>query len=176
MFEKIWANPAYRFVLLFGAYLGIQAAVYPLLTKRYFVIVQTMTEATAKLVYWLLLPFSESVDLTVTTIRLGSFSVQIIEECTGVFEVIIFSAAVLAYPTSDAKKAIGLALGIPILYLFNVLRILMLLPVGDNYPELFEFMHLYFWQGTLILMITSVWLLWIFKVVRYEKKPASSPA
>ena len=32
----------------------------------------------------------------------------------------------------------------------------------------FDFMHLYFWQATLILMITSVWLLWIFQVVRRE--------
>jgi hypothetical protein len=31
-------------------------------------------------------------------------------------------------------------------------------------------MHIYFWQATLILMITSVWLLWIFKVVRHESE------
>ena len=35
-------------------------------------------------------------------------------------------------------------------------------------------MHIYFWQATLILMITSVWLLWIFKVVR--RGEPSAPA
>ena len=37
-------------------------------------------------------------------------------------------------------------------------------------------MHLYFWQATLILMITSVWLLWIFKVVRHEEPGAAAGA
>ena len=46
------------------------------------------------------------------------------------------------------------------------MRILVLLLVGRYRPQVFEFMHIYFWQATLILMITSVWLLWIFKVVR----------
>ena len=98
--------------------------------------------------------------------HLGGFAVRIIEECTGVFEVIIFVAAVLAFPTTWQKRAIGLGLGIPVLYFFNVLRILVLILVGRYWPEIFEFMHIYFWQATLILMITSVWLLWIFKVVR----------
>jgi hypothetical protein len=30
--------------------------------------------------------------------------------------------------------------------------------------------HLYFWQATLILTITCVWLLWIFKVVRHAPR------
>jgi hypothetical protein len=37
-------------------------------------------------------------------------------------------------------------------------------------------MHLYFWQATLILMITSVWLLWIIKVVRNEEPDAPAGA
>ena len=62
----------------------------------------------------------------------------------------------------------------PILYAFNILRILVLLLVGRYQHDLFDFMHLYFWQATLILMITSVWLLWIFKVVRYGE--SNTPA
>ena len=51
-----------------------------------------------------------------------------------------------------------------------MLRILVLILVGRYRPEIFEFMHIYFWQATLILMITSVWLLWIFKVVRTDEE------
>jgi len=36
-------------------------------------------------------------------------------------------------------------------------------------------MHLYFWQATMIAMITSVWLLWITKVVQRETPALPDP-
>jgi exosortase H (IPTLxxWG-CTERM-specific) len=164
--RAVWENPAHRFVMLFALFLGVEVVVYPLVTKRWFFVVQAMTSATAQLQYGILRLASDAVTIEGNLVSFGGFSVRIIEECTGAFEAIIFLAAVLAFPTTWAKKAIGLALGIPLLYVFNVVRILVLLLVGRYRPDVFEFMHLYFWQATLILMITSVWLLWIFKVVR----------
>ncbi len=40
-------------------------------------------------------------------------------------------------------------------------RFVALILVGRYWYSTFEFMHLYFWQVTLILMITSVWEFWI---------------
>ncbi len=167
---RVWGNPAYRFVLLFALLLGAEVVAYPIATKRWFVVVQTLTSWTAQIEYYALRLFTSAASLEGNVVYLDGFAVRIIEECTGVFEVIIFMAAVLAFPTTWAKKAIGLGMGIPLLYLFNVVRILVLVVVGRYQPSIFEFMHLYFWQATLILMITSVWLLWIFKVVRHENK------
>jgi exosortase H (IPTLxxWG-CTERM-specific) len=172
---RVWGNPAYRFVLLFALLLGVEVVVYPMATKRWFFIVQTLTTWTAQIQYYALLLFTSAVSLEGNVVYLDGFAVRIIEECTGVFEVVIFVAAVLAFPTTWAKKAIGLGMGIPLLYLFNVVRILVLMVVGRYRPSIFEFMHLYFWQATLILMITSVWLLWIFKVVRHETQEVAAP-
>jgi exosortase/archaeosortase family protein len=80
----------------------------------------------------------------------------------------IYAACVLAFPTSWRKKGLGLLLGIPAIYIFNLLRILCLLVVGRFANSTFDFFHLYFWQATLIIMITSVWLLWIYAIVRDE--------
>jgi archaeosortase B (VPXXXP-CTERM-specific) len=129
---------------------------------------------TAVIEYAILSVVSDEAKLAGNMVHLGSFSVMIIEECTGVFEALIFMAAVLAYPTGWVDKLIGFLLGVPILYAFNVVRILVLIWVGRFHYTLFEFMHVYFWQATLILMITSVWLLWIFKVVRHGE--SSVPA
>jgi hypothetical protein len=53
----------------------------------------------------------------------------------------------------------------------------MLILVGRYYAPAFDFMHLYFWQATMIVWITLVWLLWIMKVVRDdEDEPAADPA
>jgi len=111
-------------------------------------------------------------DVTVTSrfMTFRGFSVEIIEECTGIFEMLIFLAALISYPAAWRSKLLGFLLGIPALYLFNVIRIVFLTVVGVYYRDLFDFMHLYFWQATLILMITTVWVLWILLVVSREKK------
>ena len=67
-------------------------------------------------------------------------------------------------------------IGINLIGTFNVIRIAVLMVVGKFYPEYFDFMHLYFWQATLILMITSVWLLWITQVVNRDwSRSAAGP-
>jgi len=167
-----YANPANRFVVLFLIYLGVLGFFYPKVSLRYADTMRWMAEATASAEYHVFKLFTDSITLDGELVVFDGFSVEIIEECTGLYEVLIFTAAVLAFPTTLVKKAIGIGLGAPILYAVNVLRIGFLMVVGRYDPKSFDFMHLYFWQATLILMITSVWLLWIFKVVRYEGVPA----
>ena len=172
MIERVreaWRNPAYRFVFLFLLYLGIAATLYPPFTEAFPDVVYGMMTITAKIEYWILLPFTDQVTVNYNLVSFMGFPVKIIVECTGIYEVLIFSSAVLAFPTLWSKRGLGLLMGIPLLYLFNVVRIVVLILVGKFWPSIFDFMHIYFWQATLILMITSVWLLWIFKVVRDDE-------
>ncbi len=94
------------------------------------------------------------------------FMVEIIGECVGIYEAIIFIACVLAYPAPWQAKAKGLPLGIAVIFVFNLVRIMGLLVVGRHQPEMFEFFHLYFWQGTLVLIVAVVWLAWLHLFVR----------
>ena len=52
---------------------------------------------------------------------------------------------------------------------------MLLIVVGRFWPAAFNFMHLYFWQATMIIMITSIWLLWIIKVVRTDEPDSAAP-
>ena len=130
--------------------------------------IQFLVRATAAIEYAMLVAFTDQARLTGDTVQFGSFGVTIISECTGLFEMAIYASCVLAFPTSWRNRGLGLLFGIPAIYAFNVLRILCLLLVGHYAFASFDFFHLYFWQGTLILMITSVWMLWIYLVVRNE--------
>ena len=161
-----WKNPAYRFVFLFMVFLAIVSWLYPKAAERFPEFFRSLMFATAWIEYQILLPFSDDVRLNGSLLAYEGFFARIILECTGVYEMLIFAAAVMAFPTTLRKKAVGLGMGIPMLYFFNVSRILFLILVGAHWHDAFEFMHIYFWQATLILMITSVWLLWIFWVVR----------
>ena len=161
-------NPANRFVVIFILCLAALNVLYPKFSLRYPEAVEWMSQITAILGSMSLDLFSDEVQQKHKMIIYGGFAVEIIEECTGLYEILIYAAAVFAFPTTLVKKGIGILLGAPILYATNVLRIVFLVWIGRYYPEAFDFMHLYFWQATLILMITSVWMLWIFLVVKRE--------
>jgi len=170
LWRGIWQSPFRRFVLLFCLYLGATGLIYPEFRFRVPGFVSWASEQTAQLVYWMMLPFTDALSHSGKLVTFHGFSVTIIEECIGVYEMLIFSTGVLAFPASARSRALGLLMGLPVLYAFNVVRILMLVVVGHYAPEQFDFMHLYFWQATLILMITGVWLLWLYVIVRNDPK------
>ena len=168
-------HAATRFVLLLACSLAALGYFYPRLSLQDSYLMQGLTESTAFAAYSVFHPFSDAIHYRGTTVLFGGFSVEIIEECTGLYEMLIYAAAVLAFPTTLVRKGIGIALGFPILYAVNVARIVFLLLMGRFYRETFEFMHLYFWQTTLVLMIASVWFLWVFKVGLPDRPGSSLP-
>ena len=104
-----------------------------------------------------------------------SFSVKVITECSAIFISILFFSFVLAYPTSWKKKAIGLLFGIPILFAVNILRLVVVFITGIIRPDLFEYMHLYFWQIVLIIFVLMLCLAWLklIVIVRMKDTPLS---
>jgi len=174
--KAAWANPAYRFVMLFLPYLAVVSIAYPAMLRYWGGFVQGFINATAWIEYSFFALFSESVFMQGKMVTFSGFAVTIVDECTGLYEMLIYSAAVSAFPTSWKKKGLGLLLGNPLIYFFNVVRIGMLIAVGAAYREWFEFMHVYFMQATMIVMITGVWLLWITQVVRDRDIARPDPA
>lgn len=98
-------------------------------------------------------------------IVLGTFRMQIIHECTGVFLMMIFAACVLAYPAGWKAKTLGLAAGVPIIWVANILRLVLVALVGRYLPSYFDYFHDYFWYGTFSLIVIFMWVLWLEKVV-----------
>ena len=155
------------FVIRFALYLGAAAAAIPLVPPDWIVPLQ---EATARLVAAVLGAFADGVVRSVDTVSFAGFAVRIVSECFGLLEMAIYGSAVLAFATSWRNRCLGLALGLPVIFAFNLMRILMLLLVGRYVPGFFEFAHVYFWQATLILGIIALWLSWLRFVVRDEPR------
>lgn len=168
---RLWKklSPVVRFIILFLVMLLMVGIVTSQLLSRFHEKILWLMSFTASVAGGVLSLFSSQVSYHDTTIVFKGFRVEIIDECTGLFEIFIYMAAVLAYSTSIKKKLLGLAVGIPTIYLFNIARIIFLLVAGAYSQRLFNFMHLYFWQGTLIIMISSIWAAWLYWVVYHEK-------
>lgn len=160
----------YRFIGLFLGFLIIGSIAYPFLSIQLDAELHGFMAVTAHICGTVLDIFSDNVLISGRFVTFDGFSIEVIEECTGLLEMLIFLAALLAYPAGWKAKGIGFIIGIPVLYLFNVVRIIFLTVVGAHFNSLFDFMHIYFWQATLILMITTVWVLWILLVVNRDKK------
>jgi exosortase H (IPTLxxWG-CTERM-specific) len=161
--------PSRRFVPLFLVYLWILTTLVGKIPKAG---IDALLEATAWTDARLVGLFSDAVRQSGIVVSYDGFAVQIITECTGLFESVILVSAVLAYRATWRERALGIAMGVGTLYLMNVLRIAFLLVVGRHAPDLFEFAHVYFWQTLLAIFITVIWLAWIHFFVSDEASPA----
>ena len=96
------------------------------------------------------------------------FSFVVVPDCGAIPTMVIFVAAVVAFPTRWWKKLLGVVLGIPFLYGINTLRLSVLAVVGawDHGGAIFTFAHEYVWQGIYIIFVVLVWLAWVELLVR----------
>ena len=153
------------FLLRLGLYLWIFTTLVTKLDESFR---QPVRVATAWINYAILDVFADKVSWRSELVTLDGFAVHIIDECVGWLEMVIFISAVLAFKTTWRNRALGVVLGVFGIYFFNVVRILVLILVGRFANDLFDFTHVYFWQATLIVLITGLWVLWIRFVVRDE--------
>ncbi|HKQ58191.1 MAG TPA: hypothetical protein VJY35_10015 [Candidatus Eisenbacteria bacterium] len=95
------------------------------------------------------------------TITLGMLAVRIIPECTPVMPGVLLATAMVAYPSALRWKLIGVAAGLVVLWVFNVIRVLALFATLAWWPGSFKFMHVYLWQTVSLLAVSALFLAWL---------------
>ena len=158
--EKAGENKeAIKYVALFLAFCVAFYLVYYFLTLRGSL---TLLKNTTASILGAVLSFGGA-DVVVNgaALSVNGFGLEVIDECTAVFSSIVYSACVLAYPTTLKNKGWGIAFGVPSLYAINILRLIVLALVGVSYPGMFEFVHVYLWQASFIIFVVVVFLLWL---------------
>lgn len=162
-----------RFLLLLLGAIGFSLALAPAW--------DLLSEATARLVAWtanLLGLGAEVLPDRVVSFGGGTFRYTIIGECTAITLLLIYAAAVLAYPATRRQRAIGFLVGVPVLFALNLVRLLTLAWVGLEAPQHFEAVHIFWWQGFLILFTGLGWFAWARFVVHTgaRSRPGSARA
>jgi len=105
----------------------------------------------------------------------STFAVSIEAGCNGVEATLVLLAAMLAFPASWPRKAIGLAAGIAAVQGLNIVRVISLFYLGQWNMQVFEWAHLYVWQALITLGVLIVWLLWVRALPRPGNLPPPSP-
>jgi exosortase H (IPTLxxWG-CTERM-specific) len=102
----------------------------------------------------------QRVTLQGTVIHGPRFAVNIRNGCNGVEAMLIFLAAVLAFPASWRSRLLGLAIGIVAIQAVNLVRVIALYLTGVYFPRIFDASHTVIWQSIVILFGVLLWILW----------------
>ena len=89
------------------------------------------------------------------------FTMEIRDGCNGANVVILLWAAMLSYPADRRWKLTGLAAGLAAILPLNLLRLITLFYLGQYYPAIFEFAHLYLWEMLIIIDGVAVFAIWV---------------
>jgi exosortase H (IPTLxxWG-CTERM-specific) len=104
--------------------------------------------------------FGQHVALRGTVIQGPHFAVNIRNGCNGVEAMLIFLAAVLAFPAPWRWRLAGLVLGILAIQIVNLVRVVSLYLTGAYFPRFFDASHTVIWQSVVILFGVLLWIFW----------------
>jgi len=99
-------------------------------------------------------------------LSLNGFGVSIVEACNGVLPTYLYVAAVLALPSRWRDKGWGVLIGVPAIFLINLIRVITLMLCGAYWPTVFEQVHIYVWQALVIGLSMAVWVFWAERFAR----------
>jgi len=147
-----------RASLIFAGTLGIWLAWYPVLVKTDALagFLELNADLTASVLRWL------GVAITVdgTLVSSSVFAMRIGHECTSIVPMVLLICAAIAYPSRIKQKLFCIALGLPVLFILNLIRTVSLYYVGVHIIDYFDMMHYVIWQSVMILAVLAIWLFW----------------
>jgi exosortase H (IPTLxxWG-CTERM-specific) len=94
------------------------------------------------------------------------FSIKVEDTCNASNVTILLWAAILAFPAPWREKAKGLLAGTLVLHGVNLFRIASLYYIGQHDPGMFEFTHLYVWEGVIMLVTLVIFWTWVQRTFR----------
>ncbi|MGO9377508.1 MAG: exosortase H [Dissulfurispiraceae bacterium] len=120
-----------------------------------------LNEHTAKALALALKFIGIPVSVAGDTVTVKAFALHIIPECTPLFMLGLFLCFIVFSPASVRQKASGLAIGIPVLYFGNLVRLIAIFMVGQHDRSLFEPVHAFWGQVYAVLLVLLVFILWL---------------
>lgn len=158
-----------KLVKFLSIYFGIIALYYIFISLDNNSIFKSYIEFTSFISGAFIRIFDSSVVVNGDIISGKTFNIILSFGCEGSEPLAVFIAGILAYPASIKAKLKGLSIGLPSLYLLNVLRIGALYAIGLVYPQAFDFFHTTAFPVIFILVALLFWVLWIKRIAEIKR-------
>jgi exosortase/archaeosortase family protein len=152
-------SPLLRFALIFFlCLLGFSVLSVATALQNH---LHTAETALAGSATWLAQRLGSGATVRDNIISVQTLSLNINHECTGVFVLFVLVSFITAYPARLGAKLVGMAVGITVLSLINMIRISTLVRIMEFYPNLFVYFHEYIWQGAFLMLVTLYAVTWV---------------
>jgi exosortase/archaeosortase family protein len=144
-------------------------------------VVEPVTRASVIASELLIRVFGGSAQADGTLLMGPNTMLNIKDGCNGIIAMILFAGAVVAHDAKAVAKLAGLAIGIPLIGILNLVRIVSLYVVSVVRPSLLDFFHIYFFQTLIIICVVVLWYAWAVQCQRgagqvARRAPESGPA
>ena len=139
-------------------------------------VIEPFTSGVAKVSGTVLNWIGQDIKMNGTVVRNPRFAVNIRNGCNGVETMIIFLAAVLAFPASWKARGIGLVLGLVAIQIVNLIRVIALFLTGVYFPNFFDSSHTVVWQTIVILFGVLLWIFWANRFTSLASAEAATEA
>ena len=149
-------------------FVGVMALFYVFTIQPFYIenIQQPVSSFFASVTAGILNVFGQEATAKGMDIISPAYSLSIKKGCDSIAPIMLVVTGVLLFPAEWKKKIIGIGIGIGALFLLNLIRIISLYYIGIHAPDLFEFMHVEFWQVVFIglaILYFFYWLNWATK-------------
>lgn len=102
----------------------------------------------------------QDIEKSGTILRSPRFAVNIRNGCNGLETMVIFLAAVLAFPAPWKARLLGLLIGSVAIQAVNLVRVVALFFTGAYFPDFFDSSHTVVWQTIVIAFGVFLWIFW----------------
>ena len=150
-----------KLLKFFGIYIGIIALYYVFISIDDNPVFDAYINFTSYLSGIIIRIFDNSVVINQQIISGKTFNIILAFGCEGSEPIAVFAAGVLAYPSNIKSKLKGIGIGLPALYILNLIRIALLYSIGLFFPTAFDLFHTTLFPILFILIALIFWMLWI---------------
>lgn len=92
-------------------------------------------------------------------------------DCTGIPLMLVYAALVLAYPLRTKRKLIGMAVGLPVLALANMLRLITVAELSGPLDDgVFLFVHDYLFKVCMTAVVIALWAVYLVSARRHASQ------
>jgi exosortase/archaeosortase family protein len=95
-------------------------------------------------------------------IMLSTRTLRITMDCTAAYIMAIYIALIVAYPFTIKLKAAALLIGLPVIYVANLVRLVAIGVISDHAsPPVFTVVHDYFFEVAMVIVVLVLWATWL---------------
>jgi len=122
------------------------------------------TGAVVKISTWLIRLIGIDVTANGAFLHLKSAVMEVKFGCNGLEAILLYVAAVLAFPASAKERLIGIVIGSTVLQILNIARIAWLAWVLEYQRDMFAIMHEYITQSIMIALAFIIFIIYLQRV------------